>query len=123
MQPSGHEVGAVDEGDDGPLRRRHGLAYVRPASFAVERRRGWTETPDSPPASPQDPWDESRAPHVTMQKPQPGGGQVLQVRGEYAAFRSFDMACYGESVRWEQDLSVLSPDPQPPPAEAGRWER
>ena len=45
------------------------------------------------------------------------------MRGEYAAFRSFDMACYGESVRWEQDLSVLSPDPQPPPAEAGRWER
>lgn len=165
VQPSGHEVGAVDEGDDGPLRRQHGLAYVRPASFAVERRRGWTETPDSPPASPQDPWDESRAPHVTMQKPQPGGGQVLQVRGEYAAFRSFDMALYGEpvyrlvgdrdhplegvqwadwsadgrllvatldgriqvrdgeSVRWEQDLSVLSPDPQPPPAEAGRWER
>lgn len=96
--PAAHEVGAVDEGDDGPLGRQLGLAYVRPASFAVERRRGWAETPDSPPATPHDPWDEKRAPSVTMQKPRPGGGEVLRVSGAYAAFRSFDMARYVEPV-------------------------
>lgn len=97
-----------------------------------------------------------------MQKPRPGGGEVLRVSGAYAAFRSFDMArygepvyrlgsdlpldgvlwadwsadglllvatldgrlrvCDGESTQWEQDLSALAPDPQPPPPEAARWE-
>jgi hypothetical protein len=36
-----------DEGDDGPLRRRYGLAMTDPQHFAVERRRGWTDLPAS----------------------------------------------------------------------------
>lgn len=42
-------VGAPDEGDAGPCRGKFGLALTRPATFAVERRRGWTETADTPP--------------------------------------------------------------------------
>lgn len=98
VAPSGHEIDAPDEGADAPMRRRYGLAFVRPASFAVERRRGWTETSDSPPAGPHDPWDEKRAPEVTMQKARPGGGPVLRLNGPYAAFRSFDVQRYGEPV-------------------------
>jgi hypothetical protein len=35
-----------------------------------------------------DPWDERRAPRVTMEKARPGGGPTLRVNGEYAAFRT-----------------------------------
>lgn len=98
VAPRDHQAGPPDEGDDGPLRTRHGLALVRPASFAVERRRGWTETPDSPPVDTRDAWDELRAPRVTMQKLRPGGGPTLQVDGEFAAFRTFDVTRYGEPV-------------------------
>src|SRR5688500_14069436 len=66
------QVGEPDVGDVAPCRRRFGLALTAPAVFAVERRRGWTETPDSPPPHPADPWDEARAPDVTLQKPKPG---------------------------------------------------
>lgn len=159
-----HEVDRPDEGDVGPLRSRYGLglAFVRPASFAVERRRGWTERAGSPPANRHDPWDERRAPHVTMQKARPGGGPALTVTGPYAAFRTFDVELYGEpeyrvdgealpgarwadwttdgrllvttddgrlqvrdgrgvETRWEADVSGVTPDPQPPPAEATHW--
>ena len=50
-----------DEGDAALLRERYGLAYTRPASFAVERRGGWTETADTPPQGEHDVWDEKRA--------------------------------------------------------------
>ena len=55
VAPRDHQVGPPDEGDDAPLRLRHGLAPARPASFAVERRGGWTESPDSPPADAHEP--------------------------------------------------------------------
>jgi hypothetical protein len=45
-----------------------------------------------------DPWDERRAPRVTMEKARPGGGPTLRVNGEYAAFRTFDVERYGEPV-------------------------
>ena len=67
-----------------------GLSVTRPASFAVERRRGWVESEDAPPRAPDDLWDERRAGSLWMTKPQPGsGGAVrLEVSGRYAAFRS-----------------------------------
>ncbi|HXU90882.1 MAG TPA: hypothetical protein VFQ62_18720 [Methylomirabilota bacterium] len=85
--PSVWSVGDPDEGDATPCRRKFGLVATRPASFAVERRRGWTETPDSPPRAANDMWDERRT--VTMEKARPTrhGDVRLRVRGRFAAFR------------------------------------
>jgi hypothetical protein len=75
-------------GDPAPLLERYGLAWTRAATFAVERRRGWTETADTPPRGDDDPWDERRASRVTMEKPRPGDARTrLLVSGRYAAFR------------------------------------
>ena len=149
-----------DEGDAGPLRLRYGLAYTRPASYAVERRSGWRETADTPPQGSHDVWDERRAELVTMQKAAPRDGRLLTVRGGHAAFRSgpagwWQQASYaldgepladvqwadwaadgrllvatvdgrlqvrdGDTVHEVADLAALTPDPQPPPANASRW--
>jgi hypothetical protein len=87
--PSVWGVGDPDEGDAAPCRAKFGLAVTRPATFAVERRRGWTETADTPPRQEHDAWDERRASAVTMEKPRPTteGGVRLRVRGYFAAFR------------------------------------
>jgi hypothetical protein len=77
-----------DEGDAAPLRERYGLAYTRPASFAVERRSGWTETGDTPPPGEHDVYDEQRAERIVLARPNPRDGRVLTVRGGQAAFRS-----------------------------------
>lgn len=87
------EVGRPDQGDIEPLGKRHrfGLEWTRPISFAVERRRGWSDAPGSPPYDRErDPWDERRARSLVIQKPRPGGsgGSTLTVRGWFAAFRS-----------------------------------
>lgn len=84
------QVGPADEGDAEPCREQVGLAFTPPATFAVERRRGWSETPDTPPRRPDDMWDEHRADRVRLEKARPGtGGQVrLVVQGRFAAFRS-----------------------------------
>jgi hypothetical protein len=82
------QVQAPAEGDAGPCRKKLGLALTRPAAFAVERRRGWTETPETPLRREGDLWDERRA--VTMEKPHPRAGvrARLRVQGHFAAFRS-----------------------------------
>jgi hypothetical protein len=84
------QVGVPQAGDVGPCRKRFGLAVTWPAAFAVERRRGWTETADSPPRAPGDTWDERRADAVTMAKARPRsrGATRLTVRGYFAAFRT-----------------------------------
>lgn len=84
------EVEAPDTGDVAPCRKMFGIAVTRPASFAVERRRGWSETPDSPRRNPNDMWDESRAGTVKMERVRPlsGGKTRLVVSGYFAAFRS-----------------------------------
>jgi hypothetical protein len=87
--PDCWELGEPDEGGVGPLRRKYGLVYPdAPVTFAVERRRGWTETPDS--VSRADPWDERRAETVRIGRPRPGrrGNTWLVVGGGYAAFRA-----------------------------------
>ena len=85
-------VWTVDEpdlGDVGPVRERYGLRLSRADAFAIERRRGWTETPDTPPRQPADAWDERRGDRIVMEKSRPGsdGAQRLTVRGTYAAIR------------------------------------
>ncbi len=86
------EVGPPAAGDIEPLRQRYrfGLELTRPPAFAVERRRGWSETADSPAYDRDgDLWDERRVPRLTMEKPRPGSGSTrLTVAGRYAAFRS-----------------------------------
>ncbi|HEX4699239.1 MAG TPA: hypothetical protein VH857_07770 [Actinomycetes bacterium] len=78
---------APDAGDVAPLRRLYGLAVTRPASFAVERRGGWTETDTTPEQAHNDVWDEKRAERIVMQRTNPRGRVVLTVRGGQAAFR------------------------------------
>jgi hypothetical protein len=169
------ELGTPGAGDDAPLRGRHGLALTQVVSFAVERRRGWVETPDSEPRSATDSWDERRAEGVRVGRPRPGSPEGsgraspwLVAGGGVAAHRSspgwYEPPVYelregpggpvqsrlddvqwadwsrdgrllvattqgrlqirdGASleVTWEEDLAVMEPDPQPPPAEAGTW--
>jgi hypothetical protein len=92
-RPRTWEVGEPADGDAVPLRQRYrlGLALTRPRAFAVETRRGWAETPDSPPYEPErDFWDERRAGLLTMAKARPGAddGILLTAGGRYAAHRS-----------------------------------
>jgi hypothetical protein len=84
------EVGPPDHGSVPYEQLGAGLAVTRPASYAVERRRGWLEAEDAPPRAPEDVWDERRADTLRMTKAQPGTGGVvrLEVSGRYAAFRS-----------------------------------
>ena len=83
------EVDAPDLGDLGRVYERFGLRMSRSDAFAVERRRGWTETADTPPRDPGDAWDEARGGLIVMEKPRPGsdGSERLTVRGTYAAIR------------------------------------
>ena len=84
-----HALGPPDEGTIAPLRRHAGLAVNPVVTFAVERRRGWTDAAGTPPRDPErDPWDEYRADRVVMEKQQPAAGSaVLAVHGVYAGFR------------------------------------
>jgi hypothetical protein len=156
--------GDPDVGDATPCRSRYGFDVTHPASFAVERRRGWTETADTAPLRGNDFWDEGR--EVTMQKPSPDGSRTLLASGWYAAHRAFDPERFGgplyaldsgrgqdilgdvfwadwsrggdllvttedgrlqrrspdgATVDWERDLSVMAPDPKPPPVDASIW--
>ena len=72
------QLGAVEHGDAAACRKRYGVAATPALQFAVERRRGWAETADSPPRDPADPFDERR--NAELAKPQPGGAMTLEVR-------------------------------------------
>jgi hypothetical protein len=85
--------GEPDVGDAAPCRARYGLDVTRAASFAVERRRGWTETDDTPARRDDDPWDSRR--EVTMQKTSPDGDRTLFASGWFAAHRAFDAERFG----------------------------
>lgn len=87
-QEAGHnDAGEPDMGELGPLLRGFGLAVTRPGQFAVERRRGWIEAPETLPRLPSDVWDVQR--EVEMVKRRPGDGVTLHVLGAYAAHREF----------------------------------
>jgi len=82
------DLGAPDAGHIDASSLGFGLALQRPATFAVERRRGWVETPETPPRRDDDLWDERRGDRIVMQKRQPGSdGVLLTVHGRFAAFR------------------------------------
>ncbi len=78
-----------DLGDLGPVRKVFGMRPSRADSFAIERRRGWTETADTPSRAPDDAWDERRGDAIVMEKARPGsdGSTRITVRGTYAAGR------------------------------------
>jgi hypothetical protein len=84
------QVGAPDGGDVAPCRSRFGIAVTEPATFAVERRRGWTESPGSPQRARDDMWDLRRAGELKMEKTRPRSNKAvsLRVHGYFAAFRS-----------------------------------
>jgi hypothetical protein len=87
------EWGDPDIGDAAPLRARYGIEFVRPATFAVERRRGWTETADTPPRRSDDMWDEQR--DVRLEKASPTEpGLRLRVGGWFAAHRALEPQRY-----------------------------
>jgi hypothetical protein len=82
------DVGEPDHGDVAMIRQRFGLRLARADAFAVERRRGWFESADTPPRSTDDAWDEHRGDRIEMEKARPGGdGSSLTVRGVYAGRR------------------------------------
>lgn len=86
--PSVWDVSAPDQGDARAIRDRFGLRMSPAHAFAVERRRSWVETAETPPRSPQDAWDEQRGDRIEMEKLSSGGdGVVLTVRGRYAGRR------------------------------------
>jgi hypothetical protein len=95
------QVGTPELGDVRRCRDKFGMAVTRPASFAVERRRGWTETPDSPLRSPDDMWDQRRGDAVALEKarPESHGATRLTVRGVLAAFRGNPE--WGRTIRYE----------------------
>jgi hypothetical protein len=86
--PGVWSVGDPDVGSLAPVRERFGMEPSRDPTFAVERRRGWTEADGTPPRDPSDPWEIRRAARIRMQKPRPGDADVhLLLTGGYAATR------------------------------------
>lgn len=109
--PGPPETGALE-----PLLQRYALDHRRPASFAVERARGWTETADTPPRSADDPWDEKRIARVTMEKPRPGDPALrLRVRGWYAAHRGFG------PDRWPARYALADATGEERPLDGVQW--
>ncbi|MGB3309362.1 MAG: hypothetical protein WBG32_18095 [Nodosilinea sp.] len=60
-----------------PMPIPYELKPIPIVQFANERRRGWIESPDSPPRSTGGHWDENR--NARLQKSQPGGKYLLRV--------------------------------------------
>jgi hypothetical protein len=91
--PGESALGDPDVGDAAPILERYRLDLYRPVQFAVERRRGWVESADTPPRDRGGAWDERRM--VTMEKRQPGDGVwTLLVTGGYGGHRTMP-AWYG----------------------------
>lgn len=78
------DVGDPDVGASRPVHARYGLRWTRAVQFAVERRRGWEESGDTPNREAGGHWDEKR--RVEMVKV--NGDRTLHVEGRYAAFRA-----------------------------------
>jgi hypothetical protein len=108
-EPGTSDLGDPDVGDATPCLRRYGLELNPIEQFSVERRRGWSESPDTPLRNPRDGWDERR--RVEMQKPQPGGRHLLHVDGTYAGFREspdwYEPATYFLTRAGTNELTVL----------------
>jgi len=89
----------------------YGLRSIPVAQFANERRRGWTEAPDSPVRDPKDAWDQHR--NARMRKPQPNGHRVLCAEsvgwagGEFGVEQAVDGLRVRYSMESDDDLSIL----------------
>ena len=137
-----------DEGDDGPVRRRYGLAMSHDHDFAVERRRGWTEVsasanavgrqrPGQAKRRDQDVWlvstRQKRRRPVYELREGPNGAALADLGdiqwADWARDGRLLVAtskgslqirdgAVPSAVRWELDLAALRPDPQPSPPQA-----
>ena len=89
------KLGAPDMGDLGPLREKFGLASTRAQQFAVERRRGWSESKGTPSRKKGDIFDQKR--DVQIEKMQPVSKPALRLTatGKYAAFREMSQDFWG----------------------------
>jgi len=89
----------------------YGLRSIPVVQFANERRRGWEETPDSPPRAPDDVWDQRR--NARMQKLQPEGELLLRVEsqgwagGEFGVEQAVDGLRVLYSLESDASLEVL----------------
>ncbi len=92
--------GDRDNLQDASLPIPYGLHSIPVVQFANERRRGWTEAPDSPIRNSKDAWDTQR--NARMRKPQPHGTRMLCVESVGWAGGEFgvDQAVDGLSVRY-----------------------
>jgi hypothetical protein len=92
--------GDRDNLQDASLPIPYGLHSIPVVQFANERRRGWTEAPDSPIRNSKDAWDTQR--NARMRKPQPHGTPMLCVESVGWAGGEFgvDQAVDGLSVRY-----------------------
>jgi hypothetical protein len=98
-------------GISAPLPIGFALAPILAVQFANERRRGWEESPDSPPRDPNDIWDQRR--NARMRKRQPGGERVLHVEslgsagGEFGVEQAIDGLRVGYAIEIGGELDVL----------------
>lgn len=89
----------------------YGLRSIPAVQFANERRRGWTEAPDSPARDPRDAWDQQR--NARMRKPQPTGARVLCVEslgwagGEFGQEQAVDGLRVRYSLEGNGDIELL----------------
>ena len=68
-------------GDATPLAKLGlGLLRTSVASYAIERRRGWSEAADCPARGANDMWDERRA--LALEKPRPLGVETLRLEDD-----------------------------------------
>ncbi len=87
------------------------LAPTRTAQFAAERRRGWVESPDSPPRDPKDLWDQRR--NARLERPQPGGDRTLHVEsvglagGEFGVEQAVDGLRVRYAIADGDDIELL----------------
>ena len=103
--------GDSESPDGAKLPIPYGLRSIPVTQFANERRRGWHESPDSPPRHPDDHWDERR--NARMRKPQPGGALTLCVEslgwagGEFGEAQAVDGLRVRYSLESSEDLAIL----------------
>jgi len=106
------EVQDSGNAQDAALPIPYGLRPIPVVQFASERRRGWSETADSPNRAPDDAWDERR--NARIQKRQPGGSHLLCVEsiGWAGAAFGVDQAVDGLRVSYwletNEDIQPLN---------------
>ena len=97
--------------DDAQLPIPYGLWPIPSVQFAAERRRDWTEAPDSPQRDPHAAWDDRR--NARLQKSLPGGHRLLCVEsagwagGEFGVDQAVDGLRVHYSLEADGDIHLL----------------